>query len=119
MPREMLGNVLSSARHWATGSQYGLDNVGPPFDHLEQELRSRVGLGPALAPEFGGGLLGLASTSPVAIWATRMALPITSAGRRWPLGPVGIAFASLHLLDDGQVHGDREPVVPVSVRHLQ
>src|SRR4051812_19337513 len=23
-------------------------------------------------------------------WATRIALPITSAGRRWPLGPVGM-----------------------------
>jgi hypothetical protein len=30
------------------------------------------------------------SSSPVAILATLMALPITSAGRFWPLGPLGI-----------------------------
>jgi hypothetical protein len=27
--------------------------------------------------------------SPVAIFSTMIAAPITSAGRRWPLGPVG------------------------------
>src|SRR3954454_15921267 len=44
----------------------------------------------AAASFFSGRSTNSSSTSPVAICATRMALPITSAGRRWPLGPVGM-----------------------------
>jgi hypothetical protein len=46
---------------------------------------------PALAARAcAGDLRGVSSISPVAIFATMMAAPITSAGRRSPLGPRGI-----------------------------
>jgi hypothetical protein len=46
---------------------------------------------PPLA-RLGAGL-GLSSTSPVAILATMMAAPITSAGLRSPFGPLGMGGA--------------------------
>ena len=52
---------------------------------------------PPLAPSaFAAGSLPSSivssSISPVAICMTRTALPMTSAGRFWPLGPVGMRF---------------------------
>jgi hypothetical protein len=54
-----------------------------------------------LAPNSTAALRSgsVSSSSPVAIRITRTALPITSAGRFWPCGPLGIGLVLLGALD--------------------
>jgi hypothetical protein len=68
----------AEAAFFAISKRFSLESLSPLAFPPAFPLRIR--------PDIGGS----ASSSPVAIFATMMAQPITSAGRFSPWGPVGI-----------------------------
>src|SRR5687768_3182661 len=77
---------------------------------------------PALPPLARlGALLGLSSASPVAMRPTRMAAPITSAGRFSPLGPLGMQspLSKVESIIDRQLMRQRRAPALFKLRHYR